>query len=339
MASLRIPSSYRLTKKVASLLGTIEANKEVIESISLPLEVEENIRRQSLLGSALFSARIEGNTLTKADVEGFSKLPPRDRRKLEVSNLLRANSYVQEYFKLGKKITRSDFFNLHRMAMKGVLAPEFLGKFRSGHEGIFDIAGNIIYHAPPPSEVRALVDRLLDYANGKNERLVPIRAILSHLGVEMIHPFVDGSGRVGRLLQFAVLCTSGYGMKGFASIEENIDKNKQLYYWAIEHSQGGGDATPFVELMLEYLALCSQAAREKAIEKSRTTDVLDFLPPRRKELVQIIREHPHATLDFLHRRFLRVDPRLLRYDLKKLCDDGLVKKIGKTRGSVYRADS
>src|SRR4029079_6902315 len=104
---------------------------------------------------------------------------------------------------------------------------------RSGHEGLFDAAGNVIYHAPPPSKINELLTSLLKFANGKKEKIVPIRAILSHLVFEQIHPFVDGNGRVGRLLELAILCQNGYDMRGLVVIEEEIDNNRQSYYRAI----------------------------------------------------------------------------------------------------------
>lgn len=66
---------------------------------------------------------------------------------------------------------------------------------------------------------------------------------------------------------------------------------------------------------------------------------LDTLFPRRREIVEIIRDHQIVSLDFLHRRFMNVSPRLLRYDLKCLVKDGYISKIGKTRGALYALKS
>lgn len=150
MNILKIPPSYRLTKSISTFLATIEANNEVIKNFTLPETVEENIRRASILGSALFSARIEGNPLTMEEVNMFSSLSKKDRRVREVGNLKRAINFVLEKNRQGKKITAGDLLNFHRMVMAGVISEEFLGRFRKGHEGIFDSAGNLIYHAPPP---------------------------------------------------------------------------------------------------------------------------------------------------------------------------------------------
>ncbi len=332
---MKIPPKYRLTRKISALLAQIEANKEVIDNAEIPLEVEENIRRESLLGSALFSARIEGNTLTRGEVSSFSDLSSRDKKRREIANLHRAISFVLERANSGKSIACRDILLLHRMAMKNILARQFSGKFRTGHEGVFDSQGNIIYHSPPPGMIRDLTDQLLKFAGSRREEFVPVRAVLTHLVLEYIHPFVDGSGRVGRLLQLDILNRGGYGMKGLVVVEELIDKNRQAYYRAIENGINRGDATEFIELMLSFLAESSATARNLIREKQKNYSPLDLLPPRRREIVEIIRDQRMVSLDFLHRRFLKVSPRLLSYDLKKLREEGYLSKIGKTRGALY----
>lgn len=62
-----------------------------------------------------------------------------------------------------------------------------------------------------------------------------------------------------------------------------------------------------------------------------------FLPPRQGEILNLIKEHNILSFDMLRRRFLKVPERTLRYDLKKLVDNGLIETAGETRGRVYRA--
>lgn len=338
MTILRIPPLYRITKTIISHLGTIEANNEIIKNFVLPAAVEDNIKRKSILGSALFSARIEGNPLTVEEVAMFSSLSKHDLRVREVANLRRAINFVLQRFTYSKKITRGDILKLHTMTMSEVISGEYLGRFRTGHEGIFDSYGNLIYHAPPPSQIISLTEKFLQYVNGRREKLIPIKAVLSHLIFEKIHPFVDGSGRVGRLLQLAVLSNMGYAMRGFASVEEEIDRNRQSYYSAIENARGT-DATEFVELMLEFIAISSTKAREEVLSKKDSLGRLDFLLPRRQEIANIILEHRLVSLDFLHRRFLKVSRRQMAYDLEALIKDGFIAKIGKTRGALYAPKS
>ena len=59
-----IPPKYNLTPQISELLSSIEASKQIIDSVTIAPEIELNIRRESTLKSSLFSARIEGNSLT-----------------------------------------------------------------------------------------------------------------------------------------------------------------------------------------------------------------------------------------------------------------------------------
>ncbi len=91
---MSIPPRYQLTKNLVSLLGKLDTNRAVIDSLSLPPTVEENIRQASLLGSSLYSARIEGNRLTETDISSFRDLSSKEKQKVEVANLTRTISYL-----------------------------------------------------------------------------------------------------------------------------------------------------------------------------------------------------------------------------------------------------
>lgn len=327
---MNIPPKYELTKNISFLLSQFEANRAVIDALEIPTAIEENFRRASFLESSLFSARIEGNTLTESDVSDFRDLTSKEKERVEVANLTRTLKYILERFDGTKKITIKEILIWHKTAMDNILDGEYVGVFRKGHEGIFDIAGNLIYHAPAPAQVESLILTLIDYVNNTKEEITPIRAILSHLIFEKIHPFVDGSGRVGRLLQYAILANGGYAMRGMVVVEKEIDQKRQLYYHAIENS----DATEFLELMLEFLVVASQKAKEK-VQSSQKFQKEDLLAPRRREILEIIRDHKIISFDMLHRRFIAISPRLLAYDLKYLMDNGYISKIGKTRGAMY----
>lgn len=64
-------------------------------------------------------------------------------------------------------------------------------------------------------------------------------------------------------------------------------------------------------------------------------DQISSLLPRRAEILAVIKDHKLVKFDFIRRRFMGVNPRTLRYDLKKLADAGLIRKRGKTNGAYY----
>ena len=94
------------------------------------------------------------------------------------------------------------------------------------------------------------------------------------------------------------------------------------------------DATSFIEFMLEII---NDKAKEIIDEISTKKQIpSDLLLPRRKEILDVIRDHEIMSMDSIRRRFLKVSPRMIRYDLKKLEEQGYIIKLGTTRGAMYK---
>lgn len=323
-----IPPIYRLTPKIVEFLQSIEASREVVDAISIPSEVENNIRRQSHLKSSLFSARIEGNPLTLADLTSSSKT----LQKLEVLNISKGLDYV--YKRSSNQIKIGDILKWHEIIMDKL--PAAKGKFRNEQNAIFNSAGIAVYMPPPPSYISKELERLLKYISGSKEKIGPIKACLAHFVFEKVHPFLDGNGRVGRLLLQKVLISEGYGMKGILAFEEYVDNHRSDYYRALEEPEK--DTTDYLLFMLEAIATSARKTKELILQKQKP-EIEDFMLPRRAEILRIIKDHRLMSIDQLHRRFLAVNIRTLRYDLKKLQDQNLIIKRGTTKGVYYQITS
>lgn len=322
-----LPPKYTLTSKISEYLSQIESAKEVINAITIPPEIELNIRRKSTLRSSLFSARIEGNNMTLEDV---IRLPSKDQRQIEISNILKVLNLISE--RPAKDISLKDLLGFHSTIMKGIIEAENLGKFRTETSAIFNNTGIAIYLPPPPRQINFLVNKLIAYINSTKENFIPIRACIAHFIFEKIHPFLDGNGRVGRALLQAVLQKGGYGMKGLLAVEEKLDKQRTNYYKGFENPDR--DITDYIEFMLECISEAALEAKNQILEK-RNLGAEDYLLPRRSEIYQIIKDQNLVTFDQIRRRFLKINQRTLRYDLKKLQDSGLIKKRGETKGVFY----
>ena len=324
-----IPPKYILTPKISKHLQSIEASREVINYIQIPPELEINIRRQSTLKSSLFSARIEGNPLT---LEGLSQSPSRSQKKIEVFNILKTLNWV--YQRRSKDLTTSDILKLHQMVMEGLIEKQNLGRFRTEVGAIFNSAGIAVYLPPRPGQILPLTARLIKFINSSKEEFIPIKAILSHFTFEKIHPFLDGNGRVGRILLQSILHKDGYGMKGLLSIEEYLDSHRSEYYLSLDDKDK--NVTDYLEFMLQALAETAEETKQLVLEKEKL-DIEDLLLPRRAEILNIIKDHGMVNFDIIRRRFMAVNERTLRYDLKKLTDQGLIRKRGTTKGVYYEA--
>ena len=144
-----IPPKYFLTPNISELLASIEASRQVIDSIQIPPEVEMNIKRQSVLKSSLFSARIEGNNLTLDDLQTKSF---KSQKKIEVFNILKALNLI-----LGgnaKDITLKQVLKIHEIVMDNL--SENLGRFRQEVSAILIRLELLYIRRPRPAKSNLL---------------------------------------------------------------------------------------------------------------------------------------------------------------------------------------
>ena len=255
--------------------------------------------------------------------------PSSSQKKAEVFNILKALGYLRR--RESKDFSLNDLLELHGITMKGLLDA---GSLRKEASATFNQAGIAVYLHPQPKDIRKNLDKLLKYMNSDKEKFVPIRAALAHYTFEKIHPFLDGNGRLGRLVLQKVLMHGGYGMKGLLAFEEYIDNHRSEYYRSLEEPEK--DCTDYLAFMLEAVAKKSTEAKELVLAKKESS-VEDYLLPRRSEIYSIIKDHKLVNFDTIKRRFARVNSRTLRYDLKKLQEKNLIKKRGATKGVYYEA--
>lgn len=319
---------YKLTPVIVNLLQEIEYSKSIIENASIPIKLEQNIRRQSVLASSLYSAKIEGNELHLSDLSnrfGF------DKEKLEVFNLLKAINLVLS--DNSEKFSIEDIKNLHKIVMSGLFAGS--GHFRNEMNAIFDSNGSVVYLPPPPNLIEPLLKNLINYINDeKREKIAVIKACVAHYMFEKIHPFIDGNGRVGRLILQSVMHKKGYGMKGLLSFEEYLNENRLKYYQSLEEPES--DITGYLTYMLKAISATSQKAKDLILSKENYSES-DLLLPRRAEILNVINDHVIVTFNFIKRRFASVNERTLRYDLKFLQDKNFIIKLGTTKGVHYKS--
>jgi len=320
---------FKETKEIRRLLVKLEALKIIFEQAKTLPHVEENLRRESLLKSALFSARVEGNPLSLEKIKFASEeKKATDIKKLEVFNLLKAYRLVAGS-KAPQKLNITFIKKLHQKTMKNIAVGA--GNIRTKPWAIFNQAGVAIYLAPTSSRLPNLMKEFVQLSRSLKYE-IPIKAAILQFIFEKIHPFADGNGRVGRLISAHVMSQGGYGFRGLVSIEEIIDKNRENYYFALEPLK---DSALFVEFFLRSFIEQAELVLGKLSEKEEELPE-DFLLPRRREILEIIRDHPYCSFDFISRRFSLVNPKTLHYDLKKLQEKRFIIKAGKTRGATYR---
>ncbi|MFH1389074.1 MAG: Fic family protein [Patescibacteria group bacterium] len=325
---MEIPPKFAINSKVTDLIALIDSNRLFINSKNIPPIVQQNIDRVSLLKSALYSAKIEGNELQEHNFNFY----PKDQKKLEVLNIQKAINYINSEITGTKPVILETILTLQKISMENIVPNA--GKIRSDNLAIFNSAGVAVYFAPPPSELSIFLEKLINYINSSSAESPIIVALIAHLILEKIHPFQDGNGRVGRLLIYAVLKAKSYNFGVPVVLEEEINKRRDEYYYHLD--QGYKNVEDYLFFMLEIFYNQTETVKTQLTYIPQENDVVLSLAPRQGEIYNIIKDHQLVSLDFIHRRFVTVPARTLRYDLKKLQEKGLINKTSSTRGAFYR---
>lgn len=325
---ITIPPPYLITPEMMELISKIDANLIYLSSVSLPGLLKDKIHRTSILKSSLFSARIEGNTLT---YERINREGDETDEKKEIFNILKAVQFI-ENSDPSLKITLKTILTLHSQVLNEL--SDDGGFFRTEPSAIFNQTGEAVYITPTPDKISGLLEKLLKFSNSEKEIFPIINAFISHLVFEKIHPFIDGNGRVGRLLVFTILKSKQKDGPFFIPFEEYLDDKREEYYYHLD--QGLKNTNDYLMFMLEAYYTQTEKTKQMVADEMEKEQLL--LTPRQEEIYNIIKDHHIVSFDEIKRRFLKVPSRTLSYDLKKLINKKIVIKIGETKGTYYKVD-
>ena len=223
--------------EIAELVGGL--------SISNHLSSNPTLRRANRIRTIHGSLAIEQNTLSleqvTAVINGKQVLaPPKDIAEVK-------NAYeIYEHMDKLDPYSVDDLLAAHGIMTRGLV--EESGVFRSRPVGVVDQEGHVLHFGTLPQYVPDLVAELLDWAKNCEVHML-IRSCVFHYELELIHPFADGNGRVGRLWH-TLLLSKWNPAFAWLPVESIIHANQQDYYAAINTSNDAGESTVFIEFML-----------------------------------------------------------------------------------------
>lgn len=238
-----IVSRGLLSKEEIAFLESVKK-----EYASQPMETREN-RYEAFCSLFTFdSTTIEGNTLTLQETtrllfEGVTPNKPL-REIYEVLNHKRAFDYILSY---KGDIAKEFICELHQIVVANTLSPELV-KQMGIYRNVQVYIRGVQWFPSKPLEVHQRMDSLVKWYSKNKGKLHPIiLASYFHTEFEKIHPFVDGNGRVGRLLMNFILHREGYPMINISS------KTKHKYYSSLESAQVRGNLRSFIKLLIDLL--------------------------------------------------------------------------------------
>lgn len=257
-----IPRTIELPAAMVKRLADAEASLGRLAGVGQLVPNPHLLIRPYLLREALSSTRIEGTQASLADVfenEASGDVPNADVE--EVLNYIEALEWglgqIGE-LPLGVRLIRE----IHRRLLAGVRGRERMpGEFRTTQNWVGG-GGSTIETArfvpPPPTELPDLLADWERYAHEATEIPVLIRNALLHYQFETLHPFLDGNGRIGRLLSVLLLVAHGRLPAPLLYLSSYLERDRSKYYEALQMVREYGDPLPWVELFLT--AVQSQAA-------------------------------------------------------------------------------
>lgn len=245
----------RQADKELMLLSTLldEKEKKELEAIKKEYlkQPKANLENRYESFVSLFtydSTNIEGNTLTLQETSQllFENITPR-RSLREINEVINHKKAFDFILKNKKDISKDLILQLHKLVVQSTLKPELeiqIGKYRTLQ--VYIRGTNWL--PPKPEEVPKEMGSLLSWYSKNKKILHPlILAAYFHSAFETIHPFVDGNGRVGRLLMNLILHRNKYPMINVPN------QKKHIYYEALEDSQLKGDLKGLVKFLFDLL--------------------------------------------------------------------------------------
>jgi Fic family protein len=255
------PESYAAGVRAAELaLARLSGVSGLVPSVEWLLY--SAIRKEALLTS-----QIEGTQASLADLfddEAGLVVTNTDDVE-EVSNYLRAFKHVRN--ELGRAdglpISLRLLCNAHRLLMTGVRgANKQPGELRRSQNWIGGTRpGNAVFVPPPPGRVAPLLADLERYIHEPNPALPAlVRVALVHVQFETIHPFLDGNGRIGRLLIAALMEHWGLLPEPLMYLSGYLKQHQAVYYQRLAVVRTGGDWEAWVSFFLEAVEVAATEA-------------------------------------------------------------------------------
>ena len=234
--------NYQITEKILNLVQNIS---ELATQLSIEKR-ELHLRKENRIRSIQSSLAIENNSLSLEQVtdiiEGRRVLgPPKDIH--EVQNAYEA---YEQAFRINP-YSLDDFLLAHGLLTRDLVKRP--GQFRLGDVGVYDSAGRVVHVGARPQFVPGLVQDLFQWAE-QSEISPIVKSCIVHFELEIIHPFEDGNGRMGRLWQSLIL-SKWNPIFEWLPVESVIHAHQQGYYDALTVSNDANDSTVFTEFMLQ----------------------------------------------------------------------------------------
>ena len=282
-------SIIELVAEISELMGRLASTNK--------LSGNPTLRRANRIRTIHGSLAIEQNTLSveqiTAVINGKQVIaPPKDIT--EVKNAYEIYERLDEL----DPYSVDDLLTAHRVMTRDLVDES--GVFRSIPVGVVDQEGHILHFGTLPQYVPDLIMELMDWAKSTDVHML-IRSCVFHYALQLIHPFADGNGRIGRLWH-TLLLSKWNPIFAWLPVESMIHSHQAEYYDAINESNDSGESTVFIEFMLSTI-------KASLIDAIETSDGMSDATSDKKT----------ARWNAIN-KFLDTHPYIMNADVREICE-------------------
>ena len=300
------------------------------------------VRKEAVLSSQIEGTQSTLNDLLRFESDAAAGAPVDDIR--EVSNYIAAMEHgLARLSKLPLSLRLIREMHEKLMASGRGMTKQ-PGAFRTSQNWIGGTRpGNAMFVPPPPQEVMPALHDLESFLHDKKDRLPPlIKAGLAHVQFETIHPFLDGNGRLGRLLITLYLCERGILRAPLLYLSLYFKQHRETYYRLLQEVRERGAWEAWLEFFLEGIADTANQAFQTAnkivalFQEDRQRIGAEAAAPNSVLRVHdLLQTSPYVTAPGARKKSGLALP-TVNAALDQLVKLGMVTEVtGKKRGRVY----
>ena len=341
---VRMEELHRLLARANQAIGRLDGVSSILPDTTLFIYMY-------VCKEALLSSQIEGTQSSLSDLllfenEATPKVPLDDVR--EVSNYVAAMMHGLERIREGHPISLRLIHELHeKLLASGRGAMKQPGEFRHSQNWVGGTRpGNARFVPPPPDQVLDLMSDLEAFINTDTPNMPTlVKAGLVHVQFETIHPFLDGNGRLGRLLVTLLFCSQDALKEPTLYLSLYLKTHRQQYYDLLQRVREHGDWEAWLKFFLEGISETALQATDTAREllelfRADRLRIEKLGRPSASALRvhQLLQEKPVINISLATGKLGLSAPTVTK-SIQRLEGLGIVREItGKVRGKVYMYD-
>lgn len=332
------------------------ANKLFTEAISALAELDATgrllpdmapfiyayVRKEAVLSSMIEGTQSSLSDLLLYEQGGYEEAVTDD--VAEVSHYVSAMQLGMQRMTEGYPVSLRLIRELHaELLRQGRGATKMPGEFRQSQNWIGGTRpGNAAYVPPPPQELMQCMGELELFINAEDDIHPLLKAALVHVQFESIHPFLDGNGRVGRLLIQMMLCRSGLLSQPLLYLSLFFKQHRQEYYRLLSSIRETGDWESWLEYFLEAVVVTSRHAfanitmlHTRMSEHSEWVATLGRMRKSAATVLEIL-QHCVVSRPVILARSAGLSPATVYKILDKMENQDIVHRINTAeRGRIY----